>query len=127
MKSNYKINFLISILSIITMLSSCTLLEESKKANLIYDEVNLYWHYTPYDNYYYLSTSIENNGDADAKNVIIHYYYLDQGNMKKYEKIDYLLDSIPANSSITYNSSKIYESEYGCGIVRYGISEVTWK
>ena len=55
-----------------------------------------------------------------------NYYYLDQGNMRKYTE-SRNIGTIKAHDSAIFESYKIYESQYGMGIVNYGISEVKWS
>lgn len=125
MKKTIKVFSFIGLMGLmLSMLASCSLFGGGSKAKCSYGSVQCYANYA--SNYYYLQAEIYNNGDGNASSVKVTYYYTDQGNLKKYTKSEYV-GSISAGDSITWKSNNIYESSYGCGIVNYGISEVTWS
>lgn len=101
-------------------LAGCT----KSQANCYAGPVSLKWNYV--SDYYFLQADITNDGKGTAKNVIVYYYYLDQGNMRKYTN-SRNIGSIDEGDTVTFESYKIYESMNGYGITNYGISEVKWQ
>ena len=105
---------------IVLALTGCT----NSKAKCSAGSVSLKWNYV--SDYYFLQAEIYNDGEGDAHNVTVYYYYLDQGNMRKYTG-SRNIGTIEAHDSAIFESYQIYESQYGMGIVNYGISEVKWS
>lgn len=111
--------------SILVNVSSCSLLDEitGKKAYCVAGTPSLKWN--ALSNYYFIQAEISNRGDKVANNVEVYYYYFDQGSMQRYSGGRYI-GTIEVGETVTFRSFNIYETQYGCGIVDCGISEVKW-
>lgn len=117
---------IVLLLGILVNVSSCGLLDEvtGRKASCLVGTPTLKWN--AMSNFYFIQAEIYNNGDKAANNVEVYYYYFDQGSMQRYTGARYV-GTIEAGETVTFRSFNIYESQYGCGIVNCGISEVKWN
>lgn len=117
---------LVLLCGILVNISSCALLDEitGNKASCIVRTPTLMWNVL--SNVYFIQAEIYNNGSKAANNVEVYYYYFDQGSLQTYTGARYI-GTIEAGETVTFRSFDICESQYGCGIVNYGISEVKWN